>query len=154
MNLPYSSSLVRQIGIVLTAVEHWGPDDNFEYDGSAKIGQRCPSRIPLSNKYLVNLIADNIENGMGYRNTTRIVNGHQEELGLEQYSFSAVWSLCQRIMPKTVSIEKRTQGSTDVNSDWCKASFGWALQLLIHFGKLNLSKLDTYNERLVASDDG
>ena len=41
---------------------------------------------------------------------------------------------------------RRKQGSNDSTTEWAMASFAWTLQLLIHFGIIDLNKFDEIND--------
>jgi predicted flap endonuclease-1-like 5' DNA nuclease len=116
----------------------------MDYDGFSKAQKKAKGRAPvmsLDDKFIINLVARSVEEGFGLRNTTRLVNEHKSETGEELVSLSAVYGLVQRMKPTNVKISKRQQGSFDSESTWAKASFAWALQLLIRFQEIDLSNL-------------
>ena len=76
------------------------------------------------------IVADNIEAGLGLTQTTRLVNEHRRECGLEDVGRSAVHSASLRLEPEVTPILDSKQGSYDEESGWAIARMLFVLQLL------------------------
>ena len=53
---------------------------------------------------------------------------------------SAVHSCIEKLKSEVDKLQKRSSGSTDIDSAWCRASHGWATQQLVRFGRLDSEK--------------
>ena len=83
-------------------------------------------------------MADSIEDGHSIRQSLSVLNNHEKEKGSNiEYSVSAVYSLVKKLRPLVDTTRPRPTGNTDITSKWCRASLGWATQLLIRFGHLS-----------------
>jgi hypothetical protein len=80
------------------------------------------------------IIADNMEQGLGLKQTTFLVNVYRREIGLIDVGYSAVHSGYLRLEPVVTSILDAKQGSYDPYSAWAKARLMFVLQLLVRFG--------------------
>lgn len=103
------------------------------------------SRTPIIQDFggvEAQIIADAQEDGNSLRQTVNLLNSHTIELGNNniEYSVSSVYSCIRKLKPKVDRVRARSSGSTDVDSAWCRASYGWATQQLVRFGHLESEK--------------
>ena len=78
------------------------------------------------------LIADWMEDNMGFRNTTILINNYRVEEGKIPVSRSAVMNAFDRMDPKINTIKKVCQGDTN-NQAWVLARKRQKKQLLITY---------------------
>jgi hypothetical protein len=149
MDLPKTSATRDTLKIVFQEVSACLAE-NIDYDGISRAQKNlkgCWPVISLKDTFVVNLVAKSVEDSFGLRNTTRLVNEHKTEANEEPVTLlSAVYGLVLRLKPTTVKIAKRQHGSFDRDSEWAKASLGWALQLLIRFKQIDITDLLTESD--------
>ena len=108
------------------------------------------------------IAADAIENRLGYKVATELVNIYRVHEGKWAYQphdappqltalcagktpvgrsavYSAILRLIDDGLGETVKPKKRKQGDFDPNSKWARASFAWAAQLLVMLGQISPS---------------
>ena len=83
------------------------------------------------------LIADCMEDGMGYSMATDLVNEQRTQDGMEKVGQTTVRNTYLRLQPKEEKIVTVSQGSFCAHSNWAKAGFAWCKQLAICFGVLD-----------------
>ena len=86
------------------------------------------------------LIADWMEDNMGFRNTTILINSYRLDEGKIPVSRSAVMNAFDRMDPKLNNIQKVCQGDTN-NRAWALARKRQTKQLLIMQGKIKKEDL-------------
>jgi hypothetical protein len=87
------------------------------------------------------IIADAMESDFEVAKALLLVNKHSKEMGKDSYTITPVQTCYCNLKPKFKKTRKRSQGFTDVNSQWCKERKNWYSQLLIQFGSLPKDKL-------------
>jgi hypothetical protein len=86
------------------------------------------------------IIADWMEDGLGFTFTTRMVNQHRKEEGLFPIGRSAVMNHFDKMKPIITKIQKSCQGNSD-NERWMTARYKQCKQYLIMFQKISLPEL-------------
>lgn len=117
------------------------------YDGKIKHNGGRPFEIkPGSDEET--MVADCMEQGFSFEDTACFINEDREERG-ELFNFvgvNAVRGAFNRMQKKVNSIFKRSQGSDDPASDWCRARYNWTEQLRVRLGfKPDLSYIKDTN---------
>ncbi|KAL7554754.1 hypothetical protein ACHAWF_018297 [Thalassiosira exigua] len=75
------------------------------------------------------------EEGCSFTEVTWAINDNRARRGeTEPVTRSAVFSAFQKMCKIVQPINKRSQGNSDVNSDWAKARHRWVCQLLLRLG--------------------
>ena len=69
------------------------------------------------------LIADCMEDGMGYSMATDLVNEQRTQDGLEKVGRTTIRNTYLRLQPKEEKIVTVSQGSFCAHSNWAKAGF-------------------------------
>ena len=87
------------------------------------------------------LMANWMEQHVGFRMTTLLVNEHRKEEGKERVSVSAVMSAFYRLQPKVNVLQKLQSGG--LNQGWIDASYNISKQMLIMLGKLTEDEVMT-----------
>ena len=106
---------------------------SFERKKRAYLGEYM---IPPGSFY-EQLIADSMESGNGMKKTTRLLNYELKKDGKETVGISTVRQCHLRLKPVKIKVKKRPQGTKDPHTAWAKASFNFAKQLAIRYGKLD-----------------
>ena len=63
--------------------------------------------------------------------------------GSQPVSASTIIQMAKTLNPKIELVNSRKQGSTDLGSGGVVARLNWAMQLLVHFGKLDFANDNT-----------
>ena len=92
--------------------------------------------IPKGSFY-EQLVADSMESGNGMKKTTRLVNFELQKEGKQVVGISTVRQCHLRLNPVKIKVKKRPQGTNDPHTAWSKASFNFAKQMAICYGKLD-----------------
>lgn len=107
-----------------------------EYTPARKAGCGGDNKLILLGSLEEQIVADNMESGLGLTQTTRLVNVYRREEGLLDVGRSAVHSAYLRLEPVVTQILDAKQGSYDVHSAWAKARLMFVLQLLVRLGQM------------------
>jgi hypothetical protein len=108
--------------------------NGVEYYGEAEPRKEWGHYLIPPNSYQCQLIADLLEGEFGFSECTHFVNLYREEQeDLTHVGRSTVYLAASRLKPTVTKIKKRQQGSLDLKSDWCRASYLWAAQMLLMF---------------------
>ena len=83
------------------------------------------------------LIADCMEDGQGYKNTTFIVNTMRSKEGMSPIGLSAVRESYLCLQPEKIRIKTVPTGNFCAHSNWAKATFNWSKQLAVAFDVLD-----------------
>jgi len=108
-------------------------DKKEKYTGDAEPRKEWEHYLIPKESYEAQLIADLIEYEFGFSNATCFVNLWREENGKTHVGRSCVYEVVKRLKPQITMIQKRAQGSFNLDSGWCRANHRWATQLLIKF---------------------
>ena len=82
-----------------------------------------------------NMIAQHKEEGCSFTQTMRFINDYRARNGeTEPVTRSAVYSAYMNMSKIVTTINKRSQGNSDPESNWAKARYRWVTQLLIRLG--------------------
>ena len=90
------------------------------------------------------LIANWMEQHLGFRMTTMLVNEHRREEGKERVGVSAVMNAFYRLAPKITIIEKVQSGG--LNAGWMNASHNIAKQMQVMLGRITDDEIMTDDE--------
>ena len=123
---------------------------NIKYTGDAEPRKEWQCYLIPPKSYQTQLIADLIEGGFGFSNTTFFVNLYREDNNLPHVGRSTIYETVKRMKPVITKIQKRCQGSFNINSGWCRANYRWSLQLLIMFRKIETQDIP----KTFLNDDG
>jgi hypothetical protein len=85
------------------------------------------------------IIADSMQDGMSCRLAWHLVNEHRYQQDLESLTFSAVYSVIARLMPKVKKVKHLKQGSNDKMSHWAISRSRCITQLTISFEKITMT---------------
>ena len=107
-----------------------------KYDGAGEPRKEWMHHLIGLDTFEAQLIADLIEGEFGFTNTAYFVNLYREEEHKIHVGRTTVYNCVKQIKPTVSMIKKRQQGNTDANSNWCRASHNWALQLLVMFQQI------------------
>ena len=83
------------------------------------------------------LIADCMEDGQGYKNTTFVVNIMRKGAGEKPVGISTVRESYLKLEPEKIKIKSVPTANFDAHSNWAKATFNWTKQLAICYGVLD-----------------
>lgn len=89
------------------------------------------------NLIIRQMVCDNLELGLGLRQTTHEFNKFRLEQQLPQVSVSAVHGLVHKLKPKMRTITPMMQGIWDKTTAWARARLGFTLQLGIRLDVFN-----------------
>jgi hypothetical protein len=87
------------------------------------------------------ICADTQEEGFGLVLTWHSVNQHRREAGLSSVTRAAVIGLIQQLKPEISRVQKVSQGSRDINSNWSVARWLFSTQFLIKLGVLESQEI-------------
>ena len=99
-------------------------------------GGNIPMTIRMDS-HEAQIITDGIESGLSIQRVWQNVNRHQTESNNKLVSHSSIYYALRKMRPKMVSIKKRKQDSSELDSNWAQARYAWTCQLLARFGKLD-----------------
>jgi len=86
------------------------------------------------------LIADWMEDGLGFCLTTMLINVHQKEQCLPEVGKKAVYNTFHRLEPLFSKIEKTPQ-KADNQKLWAEARYNWVTHLLVRTNHIKKSDL-------------
>ena len=82
-----------------------------EYIGNNNVTRNLNPPYLLSNLYELNILADSMENKLGLRYTTHLINFHRHHRGFNAVCNSTVNLAFLRLQPKRTRIQKIQQGT-------------------------------------------
>ena len=118
--------------------------DGSPFDGSLGKTSGRPVLI-TSGSTEEELVANWMEQHLGFRMTTMLVNEHRREEGKERVGVSAVMTAFYRLSPKITIIEKVQSGG--LNDKWMHASYNIAKQMQVMLGRIT-------DEEIMTDDKG
>lgn len=110
--------------------------EGVEYSPVKKAGCGGQNKLIQLGSLEEQIVADNMEAGLGLTQTTKLVNVYRQEEGLADVGRSAVHSAYLRLEPVVTQILDAKQGSYDKHSTWAKARLMFVLQLLVRLGRM------------------
>ena len=109
-------------------------EDEIPYDPVRKYKNSGRKPIIAVDSVEAEIIADAIESGNSIKMASHIANKYREEKGRDSLTLSAVTGCFHRLRPEIKPLKRGKQGSMDIASAWCQASFRWFAQLQLCFG--------------------
>jgi hypothetical protein len=108
------------------------------YEGNRRVTQKLGRKPIISiDSIEAQIIADAIEDYLGIRSATQLVNEHRKQQNLVAITKSAVEGLIKRLNPMVQKVERKKQGSgKGVDTPWARARNNWVTQLLIRLGEV------------------
>ena len=107
------------------------------YNGEACPRKECAHYLITKDSFEAKLIASLVEAGSGFTAITKRVNDYRvNHLNTNHVGRSCVYLTSLRLKPKVNKIKKRQQGSLNLESEWCRASHRWSLQMCLILGEL------------------
>ncbi|CAB9530889.1 hypothetical protein SEMRO_3098_G343680.1 [Seminavis robusta] len=142
LHLPRSFSDLRAIKTTMRIVmEHYKV--GIPYDGSNRPRKDYNKYYIPDDSFEMQLIADCIEENYGITQTTAFVNLHRSQQGHDlMFGRSTIYNAYKRLPHSVTPISKRSQGSLDKQSKWCRANYQWHCQLAIRFGIMTPDRLE------------
>jgi len=114
----------------------------LEYTGDRKAVKESDNVLISRDSKEMQIIADALESGCGYRMAKEIVNAYRIDNGLEPVGYSTVWRAVQQLEPVVSPIKTRKQGSHNENSAWAKARNELATHLLVRLNRLSKEEIE------------
>ena len=106
-------------------------EEGLEYDGSRKqIDVVRETRKLKAGSLDEQLIADWMEDGLGYRLTTMLLNSHRQQQGLPLVGLKSIYNAINRLSPRFSRIDKKPQTAENLDL-WSEARMNWVSHLLI-----------------------
>ena len=113
----------------------------LEYDGSREqIDNVRESRKLKAGSLDEQLIANWMEDGLGFRLTTMLLNSHRQQQGLPLVGLKSVYNAIHRMSPRFSRIEKKPQTAENLDL-WSEARMNWVSQLLIRSNSITNNDL-------------
>ena len=106
-----------------------------EYTGNNNVTRNLNPPYLLSNSDELNIFADSMENRLGLRYTTHLINCHHHQNGFDSVCKSTVNLASLRLQPKITIIQKNHQG-TNNEGKWKEARQRQTKQWLIVLNQL------------------
>ena len=110
-----------------------------EYTGNNNVTRNLNSSYLLSNLDELNLLADSMENRLGLRYTTKLINCHRYRNGFDSVCNSTVDLAFLRLQPKIKRIQKIQQGTKN-EGKWGEARQRQTKRWLILLNRLQEDK--------------
>ena len=106
-----------------------------EYTGNNNLTRHLYPSYLVSNVDEINLLANSMENRLGISYTTKILNGHRHQNGVDAVCRSTVNLAFLRLAPKIKRIQKVQQGTKN-EGKWKEARQRQTKQWLIMINRL------------------
>lgn len=130
-NLPLSSrETVRNILLQVMNCAKKG----LKYCGNRLQGSGGHNKMIFHDSIEQQIIADAIEDGLGLRQATNLVNVYRNSKNKIHVGVTSIYSAYLRMQSTVSPIKAAKQGSSDVDSPWAVARLGWCTQLAIRLG--------------------
>src|SRR5947209_7983645 len=100
----------------------------IEYDGGQHMGSGSHNSLIMLNSTESQIIADRMEQGLGLRQTTTLVNEYCIAIDKSHIGVSTVYSTYLQLNPVVTPISAVKQGNTNPDLPWAKACLGWVTQ--------------------------
>ena len=110
-----------------------------EYTGNNNVTRNLNPPYLLSNLDELNLLADSMENRLGLRYTTKLINFHRHQNGFDTVCSSTVNLDFLRLQPKITRIQKIQKGTKN-EGKWKEARQRQTKQWLIMLNRLQEDK--------------
>ena len=87
------------------------------------------------------MIVDYKECGLSFKDTTTAINEIRDSEDLPLFRIGAVKGAVLRMPRRIVRLTRKPQGNYDANSNWARARFNFALQVLVRLRKVETAEL-------------